>query len=230
MNLNGLEIDIIRSNRRKTVSINIERDGTVNIIVPIDLDESKILDILKSKEYEIHRQITNKKELNKNRIERKFVPGQSFLFLGKSYNLQIVENQKEPLLLSKGSFLLSSNALTKAEDTFIKFYKKQGKLILDKRLETFTKKVANKPNEVKIMELKTRWASCSPLGNVIFNWKIFMALPSVIDYIIVHELTHLKHPNHSRAFWDDVSTLMPDYKNHVAWLNKNGAKLTLNEY
>lgn len=229
MNLNGLEIDIIRSNRKKTVSINIERNGGVNIIVPLDLNESKILDILKSKEYEIHRQITSKRELNKNRIERKFVPGQSFLYLGKSYNLHIVEKQEEPLILKNGKFLLSSNSALKAEEAFIKFYKRQGKAILNKRLEYFTKIIANTPKETKIMELKTRWASCTPLGKVIFNWKIFMALPSVIDYIIVHELTHLKHPNHSRAFWDDVSIIMPDYKTHVAWLDKNGAKLTLNE-
>ena len=114
MNLNGLDIEIKRSNRTKTLSINIERDGSVNVIVPSDLEESKIMEIIKSKEYEIHKQITKNKELNNERIDRKFVPGQSFLYLGKSYNLHIDEKQDEPLKLRNGKFILASKSIEKA--------------------------------------------------------------------------------------------------------------------
>jgi predicted metal-dependent hydrolase len=227
MNLNGLEIEIKRSNRTKTLSINIERGGSVNVIVPVDLEESKIMDILKSKEYEIHKQITNNRELNKERIDRKFVPGHSFLYLGKSYNLQIEENQIEPLILYNGKFLLSSKSIVKAENVFIKFYKKQGQPILEKRISYFKEFIKEKPKEIKIVDLKTRWASCTPLGNLNFHWKCFMAPLSVLDYLIVHELVHLKHLNHSRQFWDEVSIILPDYKEHINWLNKNGVKMTL---
>ncbi len=229
MNINGLEIEIKRSNRTKTLSINIERDGSVNVIVPIDFEESKILEIVKLKEYEIHKQITYKRELNKESINRKFLPGQSFLYLGKSYNLQIVENQQEPLKLSNDKFLLSSKSLDKAEDVFIKFYKVNGKPILENRINYYKDFIKEKPNEIKIVDLKTRWASCTPLGNLNFHWKCFMAPPAVLDYLIVHELIHLKHLNHSRAFWDDVSIIIPDYKTHEDWLRKNGVKLTLND-
>lgn len=229
MNLNGLDIEIRRSNRTKTLSINIERDGSVNVIVPLDLEESKILDIVKSKEYEIHRQITNNRETNKERIDRKFVPGHSFLYLGKSYNLQIIENQTEPLKLFNGKFLLSSKSLEKAEDVFIKFYKKMGKPILEKRVNYFKEFIKEKPNEIKIVNLQTRWASCTPNGNLNFNWKCFMAPPTVLDYLIVHELVHLKHLNHSRQFWDEVSIIIPDYKTHEDWLRKNGVKMTLRD-
>lgn len=229
MNLNGLDIEIRRSNRTKTLSINIERDGSVNVIVPIDLDESKIMDIVKSKEYEIHKQITNNKELNKERIDRKFVSGHSFLYMGKSYNLQIIENQSEPLKLFSGKFLLSSKSLEKAEDVFIKFYKKMGKPILEKRVNHFKEFIKEKPNELKIVDLKTRWASCTPAGNLNFHWKCFMAPPIILDYLIVHELMHLKHLNHSRQFWDAVSIIIPDYKTHEDWLRKNGVKMTLRD-
>jgi predicted metal-dependent hydrolase len=227
MNLNGLYIEVKRSKRTKTLSINIERDGSVNVIVPLDLEESKILDIVKSKEYEIHKQITNNKELNRERIDRKFVPGHSFLYLGKSYNLQIVEDQNEDLKLHNGKFFLSKKAMDEAEDVFIKFYKKKGKLILEKRINHFKEFIREKPNEIKIVNLKTRWASCTPTGNLNFNWKCFMAPPTVLDYLIVHELVHLKHLNHSRQFWDEVSIIIPDYKTHEEWLRKNGVKLTL---
>lgn len=229
MNLNGLNIEIKRSNRTKTLSINIERDGSVNVIVPLDLEESQIFEIVKSREYEIHKHIANKKELNKERIDRKFVPGHSFLYLGKSYNLQIVENQKESLKLFNGKFLLSSEFQVKAEEVFIKFYKKRGKPILEKRINHFKDFIKEKPNEIKIVNLQTRWASCTPNGNLNFNWKCFMAPASVLDYLIVHELVHLKHLNHSRAFWDEVSIIIPDYKTHEDWLRKNGVKMTLRE-
>lgn len=227
MNLNGLDIEIRRSSRTKTLSINIERDGSVNVIVPINLEESKIINILKSKEYEIHKQITKNKDLNKERIDRKFVPGQSFLYLGKNYNLQIDQNQDEPLKLSNGNFVLDSKSIYNAENLFIKFYKKMGKPIIEKRVSFFKEIIKEKPKEVKIVELKTRWASCTPKGNLNFHWKCIMAPPSVLDYLIVHELIHLKHLNHSRKFWDDVSIIIPDYKSHEEWLRKNGVKLTL---
>ena len=229
MNINGLDIEIKRSNRTKTLSINIERDGSVNVIVPDNLEESKIIDIIKSKEYEIHKQITKNRELNKERIDRRFVPGQSFLYLGKSYNLQIVNNQAEPLILFNGKFLLSSNSIEKAEEVFVNFYKKQGKAILDNRINYFKEFIKEKPNKIRIVDLKNRWASCTPLGNLNFHWKCFMASPSVLDYLIVHELVHLKHLNHSRQFWDDLSIIIPDFKTHEEWLRKNGVKMTLHD-
>jgi predicted metal-dependent hydrolase len=229
MNLNGLEIEIKRSNRTKTLSINIERDGTVNVIVPVNLDESKIKEIIKTKEYEIHKQISRNRESNKERIDRKFVAGHSFLYLGKSYNLQIIDNQTAPLKLHKDKFLLSAEFLDKAEEVFVKFYKKQGKPILEKRIAYFKEFIKERPKDIKIVDLKTRWASCTPLGNLNFHWKCFMAPPTVLDYLIVHEMVHLKHLNHSRKFWDDVSIIIPDYKTHEEWLRKNGVKMTLRD-
>ena len=219
MNLNGLDIEVKRSKRTKTLSINIERDGSVNVIVPLDLEESKILDIVKSKEYEIHKQITNNKELNRERIDRKFVPGHSFLYLGKSYNLQIVEDQNEDLKLLNGKFILSKKAKDKAEDVFIKFYKKKGKPILEKRINHFKEFIKEKPNEIKIVNLKTRWASCTPTGNLNFNWKCFMAPPTVFDYIIVHELVHLLERNHNDRFISLMNKFMPKWKQHRDELN-----------
>ena len=227
MNLNGLDIEIIRTQRRKTLSINIERNGTVNVRAPLSLPEDEIRAILITKEYEIHKRITSLKELNKEQINRKFAEGQSFLYLGKSYNLKIVANQKQPLLLKGGYFLLSDRALPKAEEVFIHFYKLHGKPIINDRIAYFQAFIAPKPNQIKLLDLKTRWSSCTPLGNLNFNWKCVMAPSEVIDYLIVHELVHLIHHNHSRAFWDEVSAIIPNYANHIEWLRKNGVKMTL---
>ena len=83
------------------------------------------------------------------------------------------------------------------------------------------------PKAVRIIELKNRWASCSPGGNLNFHWKCMMAPPTVLDYIVVHELAHLIHPNHTKAFWNEVDKVMPDYRERKEWLRVNGAGMDL---
>ena len=77
------------------------------------------------------------------------------------------------------------------------------------------------------MELRNRWASWTPKGNLNFHWKCMMAPVSVLDYIITHELVHLKYPNHSKDFWNEVDKLMPDYRKHENWLKNYGVKMDL---
>lgn len=226
MNLNGLDINVIRSSRKKSMHIVIERDGTVSVQVPENIEDERILSILKSKEYEIHKKLLYWKELNKEQIERQYVSGQSFMYLGKNYNLHLVEGQRRNLLFKDGKFLLSDKAISPRE-AFVKFYKKQAKLKIEERLLLYQNTVNKIPGKVEIRELPTRWASCTPAGNIYFNWKCVMAPMVVLDYLIIHELVHLEHPNHSRAFWDKVSTICPNYQQQETWLKRNGVRMTI---
>jgi predicted metal-dependent hydrolase len=80
---------------------------------------------------------------------------------------------------------------------------------------------------VRIIDLKNRWASCSPGGSLNFHWKCMMSPPTVLDYIVVHELAHLRYPNHTKAFWNEVDKVMPDYGERKEWLRINGAGMDL---
>lgn len=226
MNLNGMDIEVVRTGRKKTVHIVIERDGTVSTQVPEDLSDERILKILESKEYEIHKKLTYWKELNREHIERQYVSGQSFMYLGKNYNLHIVSGQKQNLIFKDGKFFLSDSAMNPRE-AFVKFYKKQARLRIHERILIYQSFVYKLPGKVEIRELPTRWASCTPAGNIYFNWKCVMAPIAVLDYLIIHELVHLEFPNHSRAFWDKVSALCPDYQEREAWLKRNGVRMTI---
>lgn len=226
MNLNGLNIAVIRTTRKKTMHIVIERDGTVIVQVPADMKEERILAILKTKEYEIHKKLLYWKELNKEHIERQYISGQSFLYLEKNYNLHVIEGQKQPLVFKNGKFLLSDQTVNPGE-AFVKFYKKQARLKIGERLLIYQKAVNKIPGKINIRELPTRWASCTPAGNIYFNWKCVMAPVAVLDYLIIHELVHLELPNHSRAFWDKVSTICPRYQEHETWLKRNGVRMTI---
>ncbi|MBA3901389.1 MAG: M48 family metallopeptidase [Bacteroidetes bacterium] len=225
MILDGVNITIRKTERRKTVSIFIERDGTVSVLAPVSIPDEKIEHAVRAKEYQIFSKLAKWKELNQGKVNREFVNGQSFLYLGRNYRLSIIEGQKEPLKLSGGHFLLNSKYLSKADKVFQDFYKEKAVQKIHERLKLIEQKFSTKPTAIKVMELKNRWASCTPQKVLNFHWKCAMAPVSVLDYIITHEMVHLTHPNHSPEFWNELDKKMPNYRESEDWLKRNGVRM-----
>jgi len=219
----------LRRSRRKTASIYVERDGHVSVLVPEELDESQVEDLLESKRKWIYRNLAEWEDLNATRVQREFVNGEGFLYLGRSYRLKVVDDQEQPLMLKDGYFCLLSNNghLPDAEAAFKKFYREKGRIRIPERVAFYQDRMGVSSRTSKVMELKNRWASCTPDGNLNFHWKCMMAPQSVIDYIVVHELAHLIHPNHTQAFWNEVDKVLPDYSERKEWLRQNGAGMDL---
>ena len=226
MRLSELDIELIRS-KRKTVSIHIERNGSVSARIPETISEEEILNVLKSKEYQIHKNLAQWSQLNQTKVERDYVNGQSFLYLGRNYRLQFVEDRLGSLIFCKGYFQLSLSKKSHAREMFIEFYKEKLNEKLKPILKRFKGQLGVNPKEIKVMELQNRWASCTASGNVNFHWKCAMAPVDVLNYIVVHELTHLIHPNHTAAFWNELDKVMPRYHKQVLWLKLNGAGMDL---
>jgi Predicted metal-dependent hydrolase len=147
--------------------------------------------------------------------------------MGESYNLDISKTAKKSLEIVDDQFVLSEKYLPKAKETFIKFYKAKGLPYIKERVEYFSKMVGKEPASVRIMELGAHWGSCSAAQHINFHWKCIMAKPMIIDYLIVHELVHLKYPQHSQRFWDTVFSVMPNYKECELWLHDYGVTLSL---
>ena len=95
------------------------------------------------------------------------------------------------------------------------------------RVEYYAQLTGLKYKSIKVNEAKTRWGSCSYTGSLNFSYRLIMAPPKVIDYVVVHELMHLKQRNHSRKFWMEVAAVIPDYKGDARWLKENGHCLTI---
>jgi predicted metal-dependent hydrolase len=227
MKLEGIEISIEKTIRRKTVSIFIERDGSVRVLAPVTLSDEKIEDSIRAKEYQIFVKLAKWKELNHGKIFREFVNGQSFLLFGRNYRLAIIENQVEPLKIKGGYFQLDKNSLVEADKVFKEFYKDKAKQKITERLKLISEKFQEKPSSVKVLELQNRWASWTPKNGLNFHWKCAMAPVPVIDYIITHEMIHLKYPNHSSDFWNELDKKMPNYREYENWLKKNGVKMAI---
>lgn len=218
----------IKKSKRKTLSIYIERDGTVTVIAPGNSTDKEIEEVIKKKEYQIYKSLAEWELTNSTKIEREFVNGQSFLYLGRNYRLEIVkEEQKKPLILKNGYFLLRKKDESKAKKIFIEFYKEKGLQKIVERVERYQKRINVNPKQIRIMELKNRWASCSEKGNLNFHWKCIMAPLDVLNYIVVHELAHLIHKKHIKAFWNEIDKMIPEYQKHIEWLRINGAAMDI---
>lgn len=227
MKLAGINIKIEKTDRRKTVSIFIERDGSVRVLAPVSTSDEVIENAVKAREYQIHTKLAKWKELNQGKIKREFVNGQSFLYFGRNYRLSIVEDLPVPLKISGGNFLLDKKQLSKAPLIFKSFYKIKAEQRIKERMKLIEEKFQQKPASVKVLELRNRWASWTPKNGLNFHWKCAMAPVPVIDYIITHEMVHLKYPNHSAEFWNELDKKMPDYREHENWLKRNGVKMDL---
>lgn len=109
-------------------------------------------------------------------------------------------------------------------------YRSAARSLIEQRCAYYCHITGGVYTSVTIRDQKTRWGSCSSRGTLSFNYRLIFAPPQVLDYVVVHELCHLTHMNHSKEFWNMVGSVMPDYKTHRKWLKEHGGELTLENY
>lgn len=227
----GTIYDVVRS-QRSTADIVIEPDGRVIVRVPNWLDDERIDKIVDAKSYWIYRNLAELRDLNDSRLLREFKNGEGFLYLGRSYRLRIVNDQPQPLLLKDGRFCLRRDILhngdvAAAKRAFQAYYVERGSERIGARVVYYSPKVGVEPSSVTVRGTGNRWASCSPRRDLAFHWKCMMAPLSVVDYIVVHELCHIRHRDHTENFWNDVDKVMPTFRERKDWLRRHGAGLDL---
>lgn len=221
-----MKIDQIIYSRRKTLALIVRADGTLLVRAPQHANRLQIVQFVESKSDWIRRTQEKIKRLSPPAPARQYKPGESFLYLGKSYRLEIVDKATTRLTL-KDRFYLAKTAQPSAPAVFTAWYKRRAREVLTARVRQYAAQLGFKVNQVKITSARTRWGSCSAKGNLSFTWRLVMAPPPVIDYVVVHELAHLRERNHSKRFWALVQSFMPDYKARQDWLKRNGATLSL---
>lgn len=224
-----IEYRLLPGTERRTTDIVIERDGVITVRPPQRMTPEQVDETVLSKRLWIYRNLAEWRALNAARINREWVSGESFLYLGSRYRLQLVAAQDEPLKLKDGRFCLRRSVVEagEAHQAFVTFYSEKGLPRLRQRAVILAGKVGVSVGTVQIRNLGYRWASCLTQGDLHFHWKCLMAPLTVIDYILVHELCHLHHRDHSDAFWNEVDKVLPDYRDRKEWLRMRGAELDL---
>jgi len=227
-----IEYELLPGSQRKTTDIVIERNGVVTVRPPADYTPEQVDAVVESKRMWIYRNLAEWKDLNASVVVREWVNGETFLYLGRSYRLSLVSNQEQKLLLKDGRFCLDRRIVEQggaqsARQAFEAYFADKGLQRFTDRVAYFSPKVGAGVSEINLKDMGYRWASCSQNGTLNFHWKCMMAPPKIIDYIVVHELCHLRYRNHNDAFWNEVDKVMPDYRERKEWLRKYGASLDI---
>jgi len=225
------DYQVIRSDR-STTDIIIERDGSILVRAPTWASDEHVASIVEAKHYWIYKGLAEWRDLNATRVLREYKSGEGFVYLGRAYRLRLTADQDEALKLKEGRFclqrsLVEHGEIEPARTAFRNFYIDKGLERISARAVYYTPKVGVEPGEVAVRDLSHRWASCSSRGDLAFHWKCMMAPPTIIDYIVVHELCHLLHRDHTAAFWNEIDKILPDYRERKDWLRTNGAALDL---
>lgn len=217
---------------RKTMSIEVDPSGEVNVISPLGVAEKDILKKVKSKAKWIVQKQYDVKFINVNKINREAVNGESYMYLGRNYSLLIdVNDARKDILvkLFRGKFIIETYTKdqSKIKIALENWYREKTLLRVRERVNYFKQYFNITPKDIKVKEQKKRWASCTASNELLFNWRCSMAPANILDYIVLHEMTHMIYKDHSREFWDRMATVMPDYEARKEWLRNNGIKLDL---
>jgi predicted metal-dependent hydrolase len=220
-----IKIDKLIRSKRRTIALIIERDGSFTVRAPMRAPHTAIETFIQQKEDWITR-TREKMKSARPILEKQYANGEKFLFLGSAFDLKLVGFQK-PLLRFDNGFSLRQSAQVKGEQVFTRWYKERALEVISGRVKQYSEQYNFAPKQVKISSAKTRWGSCSSSGTLNFTWRLVMAPLDVIDYVVVHELAHLRVKNHSSKFWKVVESIYPEHKKQRKWLRENGEKLSL---
>tara|TARA_Y100000389_G_scaffold122704_1_gene120046 strand:+ start:395 stop:1111 length:717 start_codon:yes stop_codon:yes gene_type:complete len=216
----GATVKIDKEKKRKTISLQI-KEKLILVKVPKYYSNDNINKLLYEKKKWIRKKIEEIDSYYKKK-ERKFLIGDKFFLYGEELILvKTNSNQNEVIVADSFLNLFFSGKDNNTKKIIENWYKKESLEYLVLRTSFLAKIMSVKYNSVKIKNFKRRLGSCSYKNDIVYNWRIIMSPKEIIDYIIIHELCHTVHFNHSKNFWILVKEFSPYYKDHKSWLKKN---------
>lgn len=196
----------------------------------MDLPQPKITALLKDKDRWIKNKIREQKRFQPV-VPKQFVSGEAFSYLGRNYRLKVKRGPFSPVKLVQGRLVATlpegPDNPQMVRNALVRWYRAQAQPKMIEKTARYAESIGVEPSAVGIKSYKARWGSCSSTGRIDYNWRIVMAPHAIVDYVVVHELCHLKHFNHGRDYWKQVRRIMPDCDEHRNWLKENGGHLLL---
>ncbi|OEH86460.1 hypothetical protein BHU72_13660 [Desulfuribacillus stibiiarsenatis] len=225
----------------KNITISIDPTKGVTVTAPRSITMESLNSVLQKKSSWIAKKLSAIQQATQLIDSKQYITGELFPYLGEDYPLTILPQTVRPLSQSKKKpslvfqdkhfYVAIPPDLTKYERTetikclLKQWYILQGQTILKDRLELYCPLMHVQPKSVTFKEQKKRWGSCTSNGVIYLNWRLMTAPLPLLDYVLVHELAHLKHMNHSKDFWSFVQTIIPDYKQKRKSLKDFGIQL-----
>lgn len=214
-----IEAVLRRSARRRTIAIKVQR-GQVQVNAPTSVPISDIQAFLQEKARWIERHLARQQTLLAEATRPQYREGDITHFKGQIFTLRLLAEPTEAYADAQHLWLYDCGEVAARSLRLANWYIAQAAIYLPQRLEYWAPRLGVTPKGIKIRFYKSRWGSCSRHGELQFNWLIMMAPIAVIDYVVVHELAHLRYFNHSAAFWALVARHLPDFQQHRQWLKQ----------
>ncbi len=218
-----IEYKLIRS-ERKMIAIQITKDAKIHVRAPMKVPKKEIDRIVQLKENWITKHLAIKIAQQEQKSKFTLNYGDTIFYRGKEYPITAKHGNNSGF--DETAFYLPQNFNSEQiKIALIKIYKQLAKRDLPIKVTQFAKLMNVAPNAIKINSAKTMWGSCNGKNNINFSWRLIFASDAVIDYVVVHELAHIKELNHSPRFWAVVESVLPDYKIRKKGLLSLQAKL-----
>ncbi len=209
---------LIRS-RRRTIALEVTREATLIVRAPLRTPAVHIEEMIREKSAWILKKMEEMKR-RPQVITRSYREGEIFWFLGRSYPLQIADDGMA--VIERTDRLRIPRAfLPDIRNAVRRWYMAEAYKEIHARCMYFSMMTGYSPASVRITNARQRWGSCTYRGGLNFSWRLIQAPLPIVDYVIVHELVHLRQPDHSKKFWNKVRELMPDYERRREWLREN---------
>lgn len=215
-------IQVVRQFRARRLTLSIRPDRPMRLTSNLTTSKEEILSFLRSHENWIRKNVQKMQEVEKQYQAPQLLEGSLFPFLGELKYFSFASSRRlRPWFAVEEGFLLcylpegkksSDFSNEDLENVLQNFYKKQGVAYLQTRMPLWFQRTGLTPFAVKYNRAVTRWGSCNSKKQISMNWKLICHAPHLVDYVIVHELCHLRYMNHSEQFWQLVAHFMPEYK------------------
>lgn len=226
----GFDAEVIRTDRRKTATVKVV-EGKVSVVVPRSITTDRVEALVTRKTRWIREKLLLHREHQPPK-PKEYVSGESFAYLGRNYRLKVESGPAKSVKLKSGRLVVQVPPSVQKRDQYVQgavteWYREHALQKLQEKVQRYAKVVRVSPSSVGIKTFSGRWGSCSTKGNMEFNWKIIIAPNRIVDYVVVHELCHLHHHDHSPGFWQCVERVFPDYKDAKDWLRTNSRQLEI---
>ena len=221
-----LKYTVKRSAKRRKLTVTVERDRSVVVYAPEGISDEKIQQVVDSKRQWIYEKISHPQKYQNlpHPPGKELVSGESALYLGRQYRIEIVETGLMDIQFNQRFYIPAANGKKRVE-ALREWYIKRAKIKIVPRVKHHARELGVSFSKVKIVDNRYRWGSCTVNNNINFNWRLIKAPMFVIDYIIVHELSHLIENNHTPKFWNIVRAQSPTMEKAKTWLKDNGQLL-----
>ena len=222
----------IHYKNRTSIGISIDPYGKIEVQAPKGTSDAYVLSLLEEKWDWIQAKMQEIRDRSLGQKEKNYDNGERFLYLGNEYPIHISQDPditQDHAVFEAGILHIKVKEL---EDENIKqalkrFYYQQCKTLVEKSIRAHQSHFKAKPRSIRITDSKKTWGTCDSRQQLTFNWRLAMAPPGVIDYVVVHEMCHMVHLNHDRSFWRLVGKIIPDYEQRENWLKFSNWKMTV---